>query len=175
MTLVSAELREGVQKLFEAWSSSGARTVGPTTSVTRLIGPQTSEAKWPEFTVVSDEPKSIGGMDSAPPPSSLFVASIGFAENVIFARQAALNGVDFDSYETKVDGTWDRKGIFGIGDTDPAITHLLIETRIETKATPQRIVELLKLTHRRSPMTATLAKAAKIERKLFVNGAEVPI
>ena len=174
MTLVSAELREGVQKLFETWSSSGAKG-GPTTAVTRLIGPQTSEAKWPEFTVVSDEPKSIGGMDSAPAPSSLFIASIGFAENVIFARQAALNGVDFDAYETKVDGTWDRKGTFGIGDSDPAITHLLIETRIETKATSQKIAELLTLTHRRSPMTATLAKAAKIERKLFVNGAEVPI
>jgi len=114
-------------------------------------------------------------MDTAPPPSSLFVASIGFAENVIFARQAALKGVGFDSYETKIDGLWDRKGIFGIGDADPAITQLLIETRVETEATPQEIVELLKLTHRRSPMTATLAKAAKIERKLFVNGAEVTI
>ena len=175
MTLVSVELREGAQRLLETWSSLGARTVGPTTAVTKLIGPQTSEAKWPNFTVVSDEPKSIGGMDSAPPPSSLFVASIGFAENVIFARQAALKGIDFDSYETKVDGLWDRKGIFGIGDADPAITQLLIETRVETEATPQEIVELLKLTHRRSPMTATLAKAAKIERKLFVNGAEVTI
>ena len=161
--------------MFEAWSSSGAKTVGPTTAATRLIGPQTSEAKLSEFTVVSDEPKSIGGMDSAPAPSSLFVASIGFAENAIFARQAALSGVDFDTFETKVDGTWDRKGIFGIADADPAITHLLIETRVETEATPQKIVELLKLTHRRSPMTATLAKAAKIERKLFVNGAQVPM
>ncbi len=113
MTLVSAELKEGVQKLFETWSSPGAKTVGPTTAETRLVGPQTSEAKWPNFAAVSDEPKSVGGMDSAPPPSSLFVASIGFAENVIFARQAALKGVDFDSYETKVEGTWDRKGIFG--------------------------------------------------------------
>ena len=175
MTLVSAELKEGVQKLFETWSSPGAKTFGPTSAVTRLIGPQTSEAQWPNFTVVSDEPKSVGGMDSAPPPSSLFVASIGFAENVIFARQAALKGVDFESYETRVDGMWDRRGIFGIEDVDPAITQLMIETRVETEATPQKIVELLKLTHRRSPMTATLAKVAKIERKLIVNGVEVPI
>jgi hypothetical protein len=75
MTLVSAELREGVQKLFETWSSPGAKTVGPTTAVTKPIGPQKTEAKWPNFTVVSDEPKSVGGTDSALPPSSLFVAS----------------------------------------------------------------------------------------------------
>jgi uncharacterized OsmC-like protein len=175
MTLLSAELKEGVQKLFETWSSPGAKTVGPTVAETKLIGPQTSEAKWPNFDVTSDEPKSVGGMDSAPPPSSLFVASIGFAENVIFARQAALRGVDFDSYATKVEGTWDRKGIFGIEDADPAITRLLIETRVGTTASPQEIIELLKLTHQRSPMTATVAKAAKIERKLFVNGIEVPV
>jgi uncharacterized OsmC-like protein len=175
MTLVSAELKEGVQKLFETWSSPGAKTVGPTAAETRLIAPQTSEAKWPNFSVVSDEPKSVGGMDSAPPPSSLFVASIGFAENVIFARQAALKGVDFDSYETKVEGTWDRKGIFGIEDADPSITRILLETRVGTAAPPLEIVELLKLTHQRSPLTATVAKAAKIERRLFVNGNEVPV
>ena len=175
MTLLSAELKEGVQKLFETWSSPGAKTIGPTSATTKLIGPQTSEARWPDFTVISDEPKSVGGMDSAPPPSSLFIASIGFAENVIFARHAALRGVDFDSYETTVEGTWDRRGIFGIGDSDPAITKLSIETKVGTVASPQEIAELLRLTHRRSPMTATVAKAAKVERRLFVNGLQVPV
>lgn len=173
MTLVSKELNEGVQKLFEIWSSPGSKTIGLTVAETRLVGPQTSEAKWPDFTVVSDEPKSIGGKDSAPAPSSLFVASIGFAENVVFARQAALLGLDFDSYETGVEATWDRKGIFGIEEVDPSITKLLIETKVKTSATPREIAKLLILTHKRSPMTATMAKAAKIERKLSVNGKEV--
>src|SRR5579863_2861198 len=108
MTLLSTELKNEVHELYETWSRPDAKTVGPTSATTRLIGPQTSEARWPGFTVTSDEPKSIGGMDSAPPPSSLFVASIGFAENIIFARQAALGGVDFDSYETTVEAIWDR-------------------------------------------------------------------
>jgi len=175
MTLISPELKEGVRKLVEDWSSPGVKTASPTVAETRLIGPQTSEAKWPNFTVISDEPKSVGGHDSAPPPSSLFVASIGFAENVIFARQAALHGVEFESYETRVEGTWDRKGIFGIQGADPSITRLLIETKVRTSASPKQVVELLKLTHRRSPMTATLAKAAKIVRRLYVNDAEVSL
>jgi uncharacterized OsmC-like protein len=175
MTLLSPELKDGVKKLFESWSAPDAKTIAATTAATRLIGPQTSEAKWPNFTILSDEPKSVGGMDSAPAPSSLFVASIGFAENVIFARQAALKGVDFDSYETTVEGNWDRRGIFGIGGNDPAITKLTIETKVGTTAQPREIAELLKLTHQRSPMTATVAKAAKIERRLFVNGIETPV
>jgi uncharacterized OsmC-like protein len=175
VTLVSKELKEGVQNLYQTWSTTGAKTVGPTTADTRLIGPQTSEYRWTDKTVVSDEPKSIGGTDSAPPPSSLFVASIGFAENVIFARQAAMAGMDFDSYETKVEGTWDRKGIFGIENADPSITRLVIETRIKTGAPPGEVAALLKLTHQRCPMTATVAKAAIIERRLFVNGVETPV
>jgi len=175
MTLVTRELKEAVQKLFEDWSTPGAKTVRPTVAETRMIGPQTSEANWPSFKVVSDEPKSVGGTDSAPSPSALFMASIGFGENVIFARQAAFEGVEFDSYETKVEGPWDRKGIFEIDGASPSITRILIETKVTTGAPPARIAELLKLTHRRSPMTTTVAKAAKIERRLFVNGVEVPV
>ncbi len=175
MTLVTLELKEGVQKLFEKLSSPDYSPAGPTSVDTRLIGPQTSEANWPNFTVISDEPKSIGGRDSAPAPSSLFVASIGFAENVIFARQAAMHGLDFESLETRVEAQWDRRGIFGISQADPSVTDLFIQTKVTTSASPEKVAELVKLTDRRSPMTTTIAKAATIRRKLLVNEKEVPL
>jgi uncharacterized OsmC-like protein len=177
MTLVSHQLRDGVRQLLEKLSSPDdpANPPKPTTAVVTMTGPQTSEAKWDKFAVVSDEPTSVGGMDAAPPPSSIFVASIGFAENVIFARQAALQDIDFDALETKVEAQWDRRGMFGIRDADPSITDVLIETRIATGAPPERVAELVRLTHKRSPMTATVAKAATIRRKLFVNGVETPV
>ncbi len=177
MSLMTSELKEGVRKLFDKLSSPDdpARSPGPSTADTRMTGPQTSEARWPKFSVVSDEPSSVGGRGSAPPPSSLFVASIGFAENVIFARQAALADLDFDSYETRIEAQWDRRGMFGIDDADPSITDLLIETRITTTAPPDRVADLLRLTHRRCPLTATVAKAASIRRRLFVNGRETAV
>ena len=114
-----------------------------------------------------------GGNDTAPAPSSIFVASIGFAENVIFARQAALYGVDFDGMETRVEAQWDRKGMFGIRGSDPALSSIMIETRVGTTAAPVRVAKLVQLTGKRSPLTAILAKAVPISRKLLVNGTEV--
>jgi uncharacterized OsmC-like protein len=177
MTLVTSELKEGIQKLFERLSSpeDPSAAMGPTIATATMTGPQTFEARWPNYTFVSDEPKSVGGGDTAPPPFSIFVASVGFAENVIFARQAALQGIDFDSLETRVEAKWDRKGMFGIRDSDPSIYDVMVETRITSGASPEKIAELLKLTHRRCPMTATVAKAATVRRRLFVNGVETSV
>jgi hypothetical protein len=38
-----------------------------------------------------------------------------------------------------------------------------------------KVVGLLRLTYKRSPLTTTVAKSAVVRRKLFVNGAEIPI
>ena len=177
MTMLTPEFTEGIRSLHTRLASpdrTGA-TMGPTVATATMTGIQTSEARWPNFTVVSDEPRSVGGNETAPPPSSIFVASIGFAENVIFARQAALLGVDFDSMETRVEAQWDRKGMFGIGGADPSITDLYIETRVKSGAAPAEVAELLRLTNKRCPMTTTVAKSATVRRKLLVNDAEVPL
>ncbi len=141
-----------------------------------MVGPQASEARWDNDLVVrSDEGRSIGGGDSAPSPSAIFTASIGFAENVVFARNAAMQNVDFDSLETKVEASWDRKGLFLIDGKDPSIFMIMIETRINTNMPREKVVELVKLTHKTSPLTATLVKVATIHRKLLVNGNETKL
>lgn len=177
MNLITAELKQGVQRLFKKLSTPNdpSRSPGPSIAETRMTGPQASEAKWPNFTLISDEPQTVGGGNTAPAPSSIFVASIAFAENVIFARQAALQNVEVESYETRVEAQWDRRGLFGIDDADPSITDVLIVTRISTSASGEKAAEMLKLTHKRSPLTATMAKACTVRRKLFVNGTEVPV
>jgi len=177
VTLVTNDLKKGVQELHERLSSPDdpAKFVRTISIDATMTGPQTSEALWSGLKVVSDEPKSIAGHEAAPPPSWLFVASIGFAENVIFARQAAIKGVDFDSMETHLEAVWDMKGIFSIRDADPSIASILIETRVTSEASPADIAELVRLTDRRCPMTRTIAKAARVQRRLLLNGSEVPL
>jgi uncharacterized OsmC-like protein len=175
MTLISIQLKNGVQEMIGKLRSLSdpQKSVVATNANARLTGPQTSEAKIRDFTVISDEPKSVDGRDSGPAPSTYFIASIGFAENVILARQAALANVDFDACETSVTGHWDMKGLYEIDGAEPSFRDILIETRVTTKASPEKFVELLRLTDKRNPVTATIKKATHVSRKLFVNEAEV--
>jgi len=176
MTLISKELKDGVSKNFERLSSEdSSKSILPSVAEAVMIGPQSSEVKWEKFKLISDEPQSHGGSDTAPTPSSIFAASIGFAENVILARNLAMKGLDMDACTTRIEALWDRRGLYGIADSDPSITSVLIETRVASRSSPGKIAELVRLNDKRSPMTATVAKAAQIRRKLFVNDKEVPV
>jgi uncharacterized OsmC-like protein len=93
----------------------------------------------------------------------------------MFARHAALLGLRFESLETSVRGHWDRRGQYEIDGTEPSFKDMIIETRVTTKDPVHKVVEVTRLTHRRCPMHATIAKAMTVTDKLFVNGEETPI
>lgn len=173
MGIVSAGFTDAVVALAERMKDQ--EVLSTVTAEVRLTGPQSSEATVKTFTVISDEPKSIGGTDTAPTPTGHFAASIGFCVNVVLARHAALHAVDFDSLETRVTGHWDMKGLFGIADRDAAFQDFTIETYITTDAPHEKVVEVFRLAHRGCPITATLSKAATVTTKLFVNGNEIPL
>ncbi len=171
MGVISPEFTEAVQVLVNRVKEQ--EVGGAAAAEVILTGPQSSEAKVKAFTVVSDEPKSIGGTDTAPTPTGYFAASIGFCVNVVLARHAALHAVDFDSLETRVTGHWDMKGLFAIDGRDAAFQDFTIETHIATASPAEKVVEVVRLAHRGCPITATIAKAAKVTTKLFLNGNEI--
>ena len=177
MTLVSSKFKEGLSLFHDRVAAMKERSeyIAKPTASTKLVGPQTAVAEVDGFSVTSDEPEWLGGYKTGPTPSALFCASIGFAEDFIFARQAVLHGVDFDHYETRVEGHWDMKGSFGFDGRDPTVTEFQIETKVTSQAPVEKIVELVKLTNLRCPMTATVSKAAVVSRKLWVNGTEVSL
>ena len=141
----------------------------------RLLGQQYQEAKVKSFTIVCDEPIPSGGTDKGPTPLDFFVASVGFCENVMFTRNAALHGVEFDALETSVSGHWDRRGLYEIGGIDPSFKDMTVETKVTSKAPIEKIVEVVRATHRTCPMRVTIGKAMKVTDRLFVNGIEIPI
>jgi uncharacterized OsmC-like protein len=162
-----------MRKLGE--TTDPGQTIGTSRADVKLVGQQYQEAKVGKFTLGCDEPLTVGGTDKAPTPLEFFTSAIGFCENVMFTRHAALLNLKFDSLETSVRGHWDRKGQYGIGGAEPSFKDMTIETKITTKDPVEKVVEVTRHAHKGCPMHATIVKAMKVTDKLFVNGKEIPL
>ncbi len=177
MPLVSSAFRPYVEK----WLAGIQQITDPTKGLgtvradSKLVGDQLQEAKMRDYTLVCDEPSSLGGSEKGPNPLEFFMSAVGFCENVTLARFSALWGVEFDSLETSVRGHWDRRGQGEWEGTEPAFKDFVVETRITSSAPLDKIRELVRTTHMRCPMHASILKIGPVVDKLFVNGNEVPL
>ncbi len=156
-------------------SNKSADTSSTNRADVRLIKDQCSEATVRSFTLVQDEPESVWGTGKGPTPTDYFIASVGFCESVIFARNASIANLSIDSLETAVSGTWDRRGLFDIDGVKPSFKTITVETRVTTKDPIQKVVDVANQTHRRCPVYATLSGATEMIFKLNVNGQNVPL
>lgn len=177
MALPSAAFKPYVEKWLAGIQSitDPTKGIGTVRADAKLVGDQLQEAKARDYTLVCDEPASLGGTDKGPNPLEFFVAAVGFCENVTFARFAALRGLTFDALETSVRGHWDRRGQGEWEGVAPAFQDFVVETRITSTAPVGKIREIARTTHIRCPMHATLAKIGPVVDKLVVNGAEVQL
>jgi uncharacterized OsmC-like protein len=156
-------------------SNKSADTSSTNRADVRLIKDQCSEAKVRSFTLVQDEPESLWGTGKGPTPTDYLIASVGFCENIIFARNASIANLSIDSLETTVSGTWDQRGLFDIDGVKPSFKTITVETRVTTKDPIQKIVDVANQTHRRCPVHATLSRATEMIFKLNVNGQNIPL
>jgi uncharacterized OsmC-like protein len=156
-------------------SNKAGETSSTNRAEVRLIKDQNSEAKVRTFTLVQDEPESVSGTGKGPTPTGYFIASVGFCENVIFARNASMANLTIDSLETTVTGTWDRRGLFEIDGVKPSFKTITVETKITTRDPVHKVVEVANQTHRRCPVHATLSRATEMIFRLNVNGQNVPL
>jgi len=148
--------------------------IGTVRADATLTGDQASEVNYPGHTLIADEPSAVGGNDKGPNPLDYFMAAIGFCENATFARYATLNDLEFDSLLTSVRAHWDRRGQGDFSDIEPAFKDFVVETRITSKHSVEKIRKVVTIVHKRCPMHSTISKMGKVVDQLFVNG-EVPL
>jgi putative redox protein len=177
MPTSAEELKAFLESMMRALGSSEEprAALATNTAVARLVENQHSEAKVRGFTLVQDEPMSVLGGGRGPTPNDFLIAAVGFCENVVLARQAALIGLRIGELETTVSGSWDRRGLFEIDGADSSFREITVETRVSTADAVEKVVEAVSATHRRCPVHATLRKATTMVFKLVVNGQPVSL
>ncbi len=177
MNLVGLEQKAAVEKSIDELraAKNPSDCLGVNAAAVTLVENQHSVGDVRGFTLVQDEPASVGGGKRGPTPIDYFAFALGTCENVVFVRFAALNDVPIESLETSVTGVWDRRGLYGIDGVNPCFKEIVIETRVVTTATKQAVAEVAKRTHRGCPLYATLGEATTLIFKLVVNGETVPL
>jgi len=175
MSKLSSELGDFFAKVAQDLASQPGEKITTNRAVATLQENQRSELVVRGFTLVQDEPVSVMGTGKGPTPTDFFVSSVALCENVVFARNAAVEGVSIDSLETVATGTWNMKGLFGIEGADSAFKAITVETSVRTSAPISDVVRVAGLTHVRCPIYATLRKSLDLSFKLFINGSEAPL
>ena len=142
MGLISPDQKPAFLDLKDRLQSTKGAADTTNKAEVRLVENQHNEATTRGFTVVQDEPERIRGGSRGPTPTDYFTAAVGFCENVVFVRNAALLDLSINSLDTSVAGTWDMKGLFGIDGVQSAFTTITVESRVTTKDPVEKVVEV---------------------------------
>lgn len=176
MSLIDADQKPAVEKsLRDLESMSPAEAATTNKAVVTLVANQHSVAVTRGFSLVQDEPASVAGGARGPTPTDYFMAALGTCQNVVFVRYAALEQLAIEALETTVTGTWDRRGLYGIGGADPGFREITLETRVSTNAPAGKVAEVARRTRRGCPIFATLRKETALTVRLVVNGQPVTL
>lgn len=104
------------------------------------------------FSLVVDEPESVGGTDEGPQPTELFLASVASCFTLALAFSAGKRGIDPDSVEVDATGVYDG----------PRFATVRITARV-TGVDGDDLVTLVRAAERVCYVTNTLRQPPAIE------------
>jgi len=118
------------------------------------------------FSVPIDEPRELGGNDTAPNPVELLLAALGGCQEIVYRAFAAVLGIEIDRIEVHAKGHLDLHGFLGLADVPAGFTNISFTTRIVSAASPESIRQLAILVEKHCPVQDTLARPIPINGKV---------
>jgi uncharacterized OsmC-like protein len=124
-------------------------------------------------TVVVDEPRSLGGTDTAQSPVELFLTSIATCQAATYRLWADELGIALDRVTVEVAGDIDLRGYLGVDDAvPPGYSALRIDVRLEGPEPDERYRLLSERADRHCPLLDSLERPVPVERGLALGPAE---
>ncbi|HUB22122.1 MAG TPA: OsmC family protein [Streptosporangiaceae bacterium] len=132
----------------------------------RWTGAFRSEASVRGFApVASDEPKGMGGTDSAPNPVEQLLAALGNCLAVGYAVNASLAGITIRNLRINVEGDLDLNAFLGPGpktEGHAGFSAIRAAVHLDTDADEAAVAELHRKVAATSPVGQTLSKATPV-------------
>lgn len=118
------------------------------------------------FSVPIDEPRELGGNDTAPNPVELLLAALGGCQEIVYRAFAAVLGIEIDSIEVHAKGYLDLHGFLGLAEVPAGFTNISFTTRIVSSSSPESIRQLAALVEKHCPVQDTLARPIPVSGKV---------
>jgi uncharacterized OsmC-like protein len=118
-------------------------------------------------TVACDEPRSVGGSDSAQSPVELFLSSLATCQAITYRVWAAELGIAVDRVDVEVVGDIDLRGFLGVGGAERAgYEAITVRVALTGPEGRERYRELAEAVDRHCPVLDALARPIPVEREL---------
>ena len=132
------------------------------------------EAKARQFSIVIDEPPSLGGDDLGANPVEYLLASYAGCINVVAHLTAKELGVSFSGLKIQVDGQLNPARLFGQSEDDRAgFKQIQVQFSPETDASPERVQKWIETIKNRCPINDNLVNPTPLTFSLVQE--EVPV
>jgi len=133
-------------------------------SQVRWTGAFRSEAAVREFAPIgSDEPRSLGGTDSAPNPVEQLLGSLGNCLAVGYAANASAAGIAIRDLRIDLDGDLDLHAFLGLSDGHPGFSAIRVTVHLDTDADEAAVAELHAKVAATSPVGRTLSQPIPVQ------------
>ena len=113
--------------------------------------------------IPSDEPRRLGGEDTAPNPVEQLLAALGQCLAVGYAANAAVAGITLDALRIEVSGNLDLSAFLGLSDGNPGFDGIRAVVSIESAAPRELLEELHCSVTRTSPVGHTLRRPVALD------------
>lgn len=130
----------------------------------RWTGALRSEAAVRRFApIASDEPRGMGGTDSAPNPVEQLLAALGNCLAVGYAVSASAAGIAIRALRIDVAGDLDLNAFLGLVDGHAGFSAIRVAVHLDTDAGEDAVAALHAKVAATSPVGQTLSQAIPVE------------
>lgn len=115
------------------------------------------------FEITTDEPKPLGGGDTAVDPMELLLASLGSCLTIGWVTNANLHDIDYENLKITVSAPYDLRGYLDIDEkVRPGFPEITYEVEVESKADDEILEQIKVAAEKNSPMFDNIANGAPV-------------
>ncbi len=122
--------------------------------------------------VSADEPRSVGGDDSAPNPVEIALAALATCQAITYRVWATTLGICLERVRVEAEGDFDSRGFFGLDDgVPPGLAAVRLRIDVEGPEPPERYRELADAVDAHCPVLDLLSRPVPVERTIVTAAA----